>query len=148
MPRYPRQSGLPVHAGPLRSVFHTLIALARWVLFGYWWWLVSRRVSGQEIRFTLVMIAIALAVILLLTAVWVLHNLQIFRARGPRMNLRVVKEDFSHDTVGRNVRFPAVPEDCLSAAVVRVRLHEGMKVYVPGALPGGPRVPAGGTERR
>lgn len=129
----PAQPGLPIHASPLRKAFHTLVALAGWVLFVYWWWLVARRVGGQEIRFTLLVIAIALGVILLLTVLWVLHNIRIFRIRGPRLAMRSVPQDFSHDTIGRDVQFPVVPAECLSAAVVGVSIREGAKVYAPAA---------------
>ena len=141
-------TSFPIQAGTPRRVLHTVVALAGWALFAYWWWLVSRRVSEQEVRFTLVLIAIALGVIVLLTAAWVLHNVRIFRNRGPRLHLRSVVQDYSHDTVGRNVRMPLVPEDCLSAAVVKVRLQEGAKVYVPAAPAGGPAAPVRGPERR
>jgi hypothetical protein len=126
----------------LRRVLHALIALAGWGLFGYWWWLVARRVSQQEIRFTVILIAIALVVIVALTAAWAMHNVRIFRARGARKSLREVTQDLSHDTVGRQVRLPAVPEECRSAPVVRVRLEGGSKLYVPAtagdASPAGP----------
>jgi hypothetical protein len=144
----PAQPKLPIHAGPSRRAFHSLVALAGWALFAYWWWLVARRVSAHEIRFTLLVIAIALGVILVLTALWVLHNIRIFRIRGPRQQMRTVAQDSSRDTVGRNVQFPAVPEDCLSAAVVHVRIREGVKIYLPAAAAGGTTGPVGGEERR
>lgn len=144
----PGQPRHPIHAGPSRRAFHTLVALAGWALFAYWWWLVARRVSAHEIRSTLLGIGIALGVILVLTALWVVHNIRIFRIRGPRQQMRPVAQDSSHDTVGRNVKFPAVPEDCLSAAVVHVRIREGVKIYLPAAVAGGPVMPAGGEERR
>jgi hypothetical protein len=144
----PAQPRLPIHAGPSRRAFHTLVSLAGWALFAYWWWLVAQRVSAHEIRFTLLVIGIALGVILVLTALWVLHNIRIFRVRGPRQQMRPVTQDSSRDTVGRNVRFPALPEDCLSAAIVDVRIREGVKIYLPAAASGGPAVPAVGKERR
>jgi len=144
----PAQSKFPIHAGPSRRAFHTLVAIAGWALFVYWWWLVVQRVSAHEIRFTLLVIGIALGVILVLTALWVVHNIRIFRIRGPRQQMRPVAQDSSHDTVGRNVQFPAVPEDCLSAAVVHVRIRDGAKLYLPATAGGEPAMPAGGGERR
>ena len=144
----PAQPKCPLHAGPSRRAFHTLVAIAGWALFVYWWWLVVQRVSAHEIRFTLLVIGIALGVILVLTALWVVHNVRIFRIRGPRQQMRSVAQDSSHDTVGRNVQFPEVPEDCLSAAVVHVRIRDGVKLYLPAAAAGEPKMPAGGEERR
>jgi hypothetical protein len=147
MATVPGQPFQPVLAGPIRRVVHTLVALAGWVLFGYWWWLVARRVSEHEIRFTVVLIAIALLVIVSLTAAWAMHNLRIFRARGPRLGLRAVTQDLSHDTVGREVRLPSVPDACRSASVVKVRLEAGVKVYVPAAAGDGPAAGPVGTGR-
>ena len=138
----------PILAGPVRRVFHTLVALGGWVLFGYWWWLVARRVSAQEVRFTLLLIGIALDVIVLVTAAWALHNILIFRRRGPRTHLRAVSQDYSHDTLGRSVQLPMVPGDCLTAGIVKVRLQDGGKVYVAASYGAGPGSPAAGGGSR
>ena len=126
-----RTAGPPYRAGPARRVLHALIALAGWVLFVYWWWLVFRRVSGQEIRYTVLFVAIALVVIVGLTAVWAFHNLRISRRRGRRRRPREVTPDLSRDSVGREVRLPTIPSDCLNARVVTVRIQDGTKVYAP-----------------
>ena len=135
----------PFRAAPARRALHALIALAGWVLFLYWWWLVARRVSQQEIRYTVVFIAIALVVIVGLTAVWAFHNVRIFRKRGARRRVREVTPDLSHDSVGREVRLPVVPGDCRTATIVAVRIQDGVKVYAPG---GGARPPAAPREAR
>ncbi len=131
-----RQSLTPTRGGPARRAFHALLALAGWVLFVYWWWLVFRRVSAAEIRFTLLFIAIALAAIVALTAAWAIHNVWIYRRRGPRRSVKAVDEDFARDTVGREVLLPTVPEICRVAAVVSVRVRHGAKVYATGGPAG------------
>lgn len=152
--RNPASNGVrpPVEAGPGRRVFHTLLAVAGWVLFGYWWWLVFHRVSGQEVRFTALFIAFSLAIIVLVTAAWAFHNLSIYARRGPRKRIREVRPDFSHDRVGRDVTF----RDAASlqrAAVVYVGLGETGKVYEargavrPAASPA-PAPPAPAAESR
>lgn len=128
-----RNSRPPTQASPPRRVFHTLVAIAGWVLFVYWWWLVFRRVSESEMRFTLFFISIALIIIVLLTVIWALHNASIYRSRGPRTKVRTVPPDFSHDRIGREVQFPTMPNACLNSAVVRVRIQDGAKVYAAGS---------------
>ena len=49
MAETPDNSIVPEQASPARRVFHTLIAIAGWALFIYWWWLVVQHVSRQEI---------------------------------------------------------------------------------------------------
>ncbi len=133
-----RQSLTPTQAGPLRRAFHTVLAIAGWALFVYWWWLVFRRVGASEIRYTLLFVAIALVVIVALTVAWTLHNVWIFRRRGARRSVRAVTEDFSHDTVGREVLMPTVPDICTVAAVVSVRVRHGAKIYATGGPVGRP----------
>lgn len=121
----------PIQAEPLHRVLHTVIAVAGWVLFIYWWWLVFRRVNATEVRYTLWFIAIALVVIVFVTALWAVHNLRVFKRRGPRTTVRDVPEDFSRDSVGRPVNMPRLPQECLTAEVVAVRIADGAKIYEP-----------------
>lgn len=137
----------PIIGGTVRRAFHTLVALAGWVLFIYWWWIVFRRVSPLEVRFTLWFIGLSLAAIVLSTALWAAHNLRVFRRKGPRTQLRDITPDFTHDTVGRRVDMPGVPDDCRTAAVVIVRIVDGAKVYRPQGPTGGTPRPASGAGR-
>lgn len=137
----PTLSQQPIVGGPVRRALHTLIALAGWVLFIYWWWIVSRRVSPSEVRWTMWFIGLAMAAIVLSTALWAAHNLRVFRRKGPRTQLRDITPDFTHDTVGRRIDMPGVAGDCLTAAIVVVRIEDGAKVYR--ALP-----PTGGAPAR
>jgi hypothetical protein len=133
-----------LQAGPIRRAFHTLVALGGWVLFVYWWWLVFRRVSATEIRFTLWFLAISVAAIVLVTVLWAIHNVRLFKSKPARTHLKLVDEDSSHDSIGRPVEMPAVPEECLTASLIVVRIEDGSKVYRPTiirSLP--PRLPPG-----
>ena len=84
-----------------RRVFHTLIALAGWALFVYWWWIVVHRVSLHEVRFTVLFVLVALVLCVAITGLWVLHNLSIFRRRGQRTKVREATLDYSRDPLGR-----------------------------------------------
>src|SRR5207248_1502352 len=112
----------PIVAGPIRRVFHALISLAGWVLFVYWWWIVFQRVSGHEVRFTLLFIALSLAAIVLATMAWAWHNLRIFERKGPRTHVREATSTFASDGVGRAVSYSAIGPDRHTAPVVYVRL--------------------------
>jgi hypothetical protein len=131
MPGSPYEKRVPVQADPARRVLHTLIAIAGWVLFVYWWWLVFQRVNTTEVRYTLWSIVLALLVIVLVTALWALHNLMLYRRHGPRTKVREVPEDFSHDSVGRPVNMPMLPQECLTSGIVVVRIADGTKLYEP-----------------
>ncbi len=121
----------PIQASPPRRLFHTLVAIAGWALFVYWWWIVFQRVGRDEVRFTLMFVAISFVVIVAATAAWAWHNARIFRRKGPRTHLREVTADYSHDGVGRPVTFVDMPRDRTNAPVVRVRFSAEGKAYVP-----------------
>ena len=119
----------PLQASPARRVLHTLIAIAGWVLFVYWWWLVFLRVSRHEIRFTVLFIVLSLLAIVLTTSLWAWHNVRIHRRKGPRTRVRETSPDFSHDRVGRAVVFDAATADVRSAPVVRLHCEPTGKRY-------------------
>ena len=121
----------PTEASPARQIFHTLIAVAGWGVFIYWWFLVLQRVSAREVRFTGLFLAAALVVIVVLTGLWVLHNLSIAKRKGARQQLREATLDYSRDPVGRAVTFEAKPEALQQAPVVQVRVEEGRKTFQP-----------------
>lgn len=123
------RSAPPTLAGPLRRAFHTLIALAGWIVFGYWWWLVLGRLDAQHVRWTLVFIASTLVLSVMLTAAWAFHNLRIFRRRGPRTQVPTTAFEFKRDRLGRPIVFADRHEVVERAQVVQITLgHEG-KTY-------------------
>ena len=134
----PPQARKPLQAGPVRQAFHTLVALGGWVLFVYWWWLVFRRVRPTEIQFTLWFIALSLAAIVLVTALWAIHNVRLFRGKPARTQVRAVEQDSSRDSIGRPVGMPAVPEECFTASLIVIRIEDGSKVYRPTVIRGTP----------
>lgn len=138
----PRANAFPTQAGPGRRIFHTVLAVAGWCLFLFWWWLVLQRVSAAEVRFTIGFLAIAFVVVVLLTIVWVLHNLRIVRDRTARVHVRDSVPDVSHDTVGRELQMPALPAEYQIAARVRVSVAGDVKTYVVER----PRQPAYGAK--
>lgn len=130
----PQKQELPdprIDAGQARQALHILIAGAGWVLFFYWWSIVLRRVSSQEVRFTALFIGISLVVVVAITLAWVIHNLSLFRRRGPRTNVRRVDQDVRQDHLGRALQFEAGHESIRTAPTVRVIVDGGRKLYKP-----------------
>jgi hypothetical protein len=134
----PRTNGFPatpeVEATGGWRVLHGLIALAGWVLFIYWWWLVFRRVSPHEIRFTLIFLPVAAAVIVAITTFWVFHNRSLFRRRNARVRAIEASSAVKVDAVGRRVRFAESRQTLAQSALVRVQMEQGEKVYHHGLL--------------
>jgi glucan phosphoethanolaminetransferase (alkaline phosphatase superfamily) len=123
-----------VEAGAGWRLLHLLLALAGWVLFVYWWLIVFRRVTPGEIRFTLIFLAVAAAVIVLVTAFWVFHNKSMFRRRNLRLRAIESSNAVKHDSIGRRVRFAESRDILAESALVRVQMEAGEKVYYHGLL--------------
>lgn len=127
----PTHPAAPTLASPGRQVFHLIVSIAGWALFTWWWWIVFQRVTAREIRYTGLVIAATLALTVLLTIIWVFHNLRIFRNRHQRTQVRHVREDFTRDRRGREVRFEGGMAALKTAAAVRIEVEGSEKVYLP-----------------
>jgi hypothetical protein len=125
----------PTVASPGRRAFHTLIALAGWALFAYWWTVVVRHVDASQVRFTVLFVLAALVVSVVITSLWILHNRAIFRRKGPRTQVRDAVLDYSRDPLGRTVTFETASEDLRSAPAVRVLIDGAAKSYRPAMRP-------------
>jgi hypothetical protein len=120
---------VPTLASPAKQVLHLTLCIAGWVLFAYWWQLVMRRVTPEELRFTALFLSLTFMVSVGVTTAWSVHNLAISKRRGPRTQVRHVREEYSRDRLGRAVTFKGSPEELKRDAVVQILLeHEG-KVY-------------------
>ncbi len=124
-------------AGPVRRTIHYVFALLGWVLFGYWWWVVLGRTGSNQIVWTLAFIGISLAVIVLVTALWVVHNVRIFRKKGPRLHQGARPVEQRQGAPGLPPMSVRKDADLLTSPVVQVVVEGGLKSYRTGGLPSG-----------
>ena len=117
-------------AGQVRQALHILLAGAGWVLFIYWWSIVLARVTPREIRFTALFIGISLVVVVAATVIWVMHNVAIFRRRGPRTKVRPVDQQVRVDHLGRSLRLETDADALRAARLVRVLVDGERKIYL------------------
>lgn len=87
----------------LRRIFHAAVALGGWWLFFYWWWQVLSFTHPVDAALAALFIGGTLAATVLLTLLWVRHNLGIHRRKGPRTRLREVSEGREADVLGRSL---------------------------------------------
>jgi len=118
--------------GRARRALHLLLAAAGWALFAWWWWIVLGRTGRDQMVWTAVFLAISLVVIVTVTALWVMHNVNIFRRRGPRRAVRASGPEPAHDVLGRPLRVEDDPRDVRTAPVVRIVVEGGTKRYRSG----------------
>ena len=130
----PKSSSVPdprSEAGPARRGLHLLVAAAGWVLFSWWWILVLGRTSGAEVGFTLTFLALALTVIVLVTSVWVAHNVSLFRRKRPRRTVRERVIETERDTLGRGLSVVGHRGSLQESPIVRITVEGESKVYHP-----------------
>jgi hypothetical protein len=85
-----------------RRLRQIALAVLAWVLFAYYWWLVSRRRLNPETVDALALLAALASALCLVTVIWILHNLRVARRAGDRRrSRRAPPADVPTDTLGR-----------------------------------------------
>ena len=80
------------------------LALIAWVLFAYYWWLVSRRRLNPATVSALTILFTSVGLVCLLTLFWIRHNQRVAkRAKGRRKDRRTTPLDSDHDVLGRRI---------------------------------------------
>ena len=112
---------------PLRRIVHLLALLAGWALFFYWWY----EVAVQDWNRTQValIIFVTLLVAPVITVAWVLHNLSLFRRKGPRLGVRKVPIEYPRDWNGREI--VADWSALATSSRIEITVDGGRKLYAP-----------------
>lgn len=121
---------------------HFLAILAGWVIFAWSWWLVSAQpLATHELRNLIVGATIIMPA---LTAAWVLHNVGIYRRKGPRRAAAPVPLRYDVDFNGRRIvaDWPTLQR----ARTVVIERGEGVKRFV--CEPEKPAAPRRAAPRR
>lgn len=126
-------------------MLHALVGLAFWALFVYLWVDVVRdgKAAPQALALTAVQVVGVAAVVLLVTLVWIRHNVSIHRRRGPRPGRATAAADTTHDRLGRPVawQLPGGSAAAVIAPHLVADVVDGQKVYA--AAPHSAVLPAG-----
>lgn len=93
----------PVDPPPTRSrrLVHGLLVVLGWLLF-VWSWRRVTAASPEAGELGLLVLG-SLVVVPALTMAWVLHNLGIYRRKGPRRKVAVVQRPYERDFNGRRI---------------------------------------------
>jgi hypothetical protein len=127
----PTSSGI-APLGPERSEFrdvvHLCLLVVPWALVGWLWWRVGQTTTGDELLGAAALVLLVAAVALPLNLVWIIHNVRIFRRKGPRTGSAGSQMEYRTDWTGRPVEadWPAVR----AAAAVAVTFTAQGKVFV------------------
>lgn len=100
------------------------LALIAWLLFAYYWWLVSRRRLNPATISALTILFSSVGVVCLLTLFWIRHNKRLARrAKGRRKDRRRTPLDGDRDVLGRLIE-EAGSEPLFLARYVEIDLSE------------------------
>lgn len=124
--------------GGWQRLLHLVGVLAGWGVFGYWWYLVA--IGDWDQTDVALIIFVTLIVSPTLTVGWVLHNLGIFRRKGPRMDQPKVDLEYAQDWNGRTVQ--ADWARLRDAPVIAVTVDGPHKRYRDDFRPATPATPA------
>lgn len=110
-----------------RRIVHAAFLAAGWFLFFYWWY----EVAVQDWNRTTIalIIFVTLIVVPAITVGWVVHNLSLFRRKGPRLQGPPVSTEYSRDWNGRTI--VADWRRLGDEAHVVVTVDDGRKFYTP-----------------
>jgi uncharacterized membrane protein YbhN (UPF0104 family) len=111
---------------------HGVFAVLLWILFGYYWYVVGQRSINPATIDAVLGLGSLVAIGVILTMVWVAHNLRLSRKFGRRKGFAAPAETFDKDYLARPLVHPPVHE-LRTAKIVTVSLDdEGRKVYAVG----------------
>lgn len=101
-----------------------------WLLFVWSWIRVAQETSVGTVLSGIVVLAVMTVVAVAITLWWILHNLGIYKRKGPRRSVPLVMPEYRNDFLGRDL-----DGDWMllrRSSVVLVRMDEGDKRFLPG----------------
>jgi FtsZ-interacting cell division protein ZipA len=106
----------------IRTTLHILLGALLWLVFGYYWYLVMQQPVTDETKRALMIVGAIVAVITIVDALWIVHNVRIARF-GNRRTRQTTAEPPVEDFLGR--AFIAQSEEALrSARYIEVHVVE------------------------
>ena len=116
----------------MRHVHHVVISVLAWCLFGYHWWIVAQRHMNPTTFVAMKTLGALVLSGLVLTLLWVIHNLRLAKSYGRRRGFTPPPEPFAMDTLERPLVAPELPV-LRAAQLVEISLDDaGNKVYIAG----------------
>lgn len=113
----------------MRNIFHAVISILMWCLFGYYWYVVGQRqITGSSLQAVGILALITL-VGLILTLWWIAHNKQLASRNRRSKAPKTPDETFATDHLNRTLVSPGLAVLKEAATVVVSLNEEEQKVY-------------------
>ena len=123
-----KQTARPDRGSPPRIVLHGVLTVLGWILFAYFWRIVTMVGLSAGARTALAAMGIFLVMVLVLTTWWIAHNLRIARRNRRRRAREPVEKLYLFDACGLRVE---MPDHALmkSASVIEIAIDDSRKTY-------------------
>ncbi|MCK4351024.1 MAG: hypothetical protein KAX13_09200 [Candidatus Krumholzibacteria bacterium] len=118
----------PESGSPPRLAFHVAIAVVGWILFAYFWRAVGERGLSPGAVISLIAMAIFLAIVIIMTTLWIVHNLRISRRDRRTGNRPVAEVPYHQDKIGHTIEGEGF-DSLRSADMIEVAVEGGKKIY-------------------
>jgi len=128
-PRNGKRSAFSPESGsPVRLVLHAALAVLGWVLFIYFWKIVGERGLSPNALISLVAMAVFLAVVIISTTLWIVHNLKIARTNRRKGNREIPEFSYRKDKIGCTIENEDF-ESLKGARLIEVEIKGDRKTY-------------------
>lgn len=108
------------------KLIRTLCVLSLWLLFAALWFRVYGITTIVDVTNAITYLVVVISVYAILVTVWVLHNIAIYRKKGPRRSVRFLSYAAIHDRLGSYI---VAKEDVKGKQTIRVSVADGRKVF-------------------
>jgi hypothetical protein len=116
--------------GARRSLLVNSLLVLLWLSFLFLWKLANRVTGISEVLASVGFLGGMIAVYGAVLAVWVYHNIRIWRQKGPRRGLRQISEEVGRDVLSRDI-LPTV--DLKREQDIEVSVEGNYKVFTSAA---------------
>ena len=113
----------------MRNIFHTVISILMWCLFGYYWYVVGRRQITASSLQAIGVLGLITLVGLGLTIWWIAHNKKLASRNRRSQAPKVAPETFEQDYLGRALVSPGIDLLKKTATIVVSVDDKEQKVY-------------------
>ncbi len=120
----------PGSATSIRALVQLVLIVIGWFLFFWAWGSVMRFTAPETVLVTIILLAALAAVILVINLLWIRHNVNIFKKKGPRKSVPQVRYEFQRDFLGR--KQVADWQNLQGEALIIVGFDDERKVFTPG----------------
>ncbi len=118
----------PESGSPMRLVMQVALAVLGWVLFVYFWRIVGERGLSPGAMISLVAMAVFLAVVIVSTTLWIVHNLNIARTNRRKGRREVPDLPYRQDKIGCTIENEDF-ESLKGARFIEIDIEGDRKVY-------------------